>query len=103
MNDVMSSLQDMSVLKQTTTAPPPRAASPPGIWSPDAFELVRRKSMQQARAQSSLGFTSHAEQYRQESDGEQSLPPSRDGPPQLDNFVQRMERQLRHHQSAMSF
>ena len=105
MNDVMSSLQDMSELKQQ--APPQQSDSHHNVWSPDAFELVRRKSMQQPRAQSSLGFATQDQDQRyfgrQESDGEDSLPSSRDGPPQLDNFVQRMERQLRHQQSAMSF
>lgn len=102
MNDVMSSLQDMSVLQNQ--ASPHKDGSPAGVWSPDAFELVRRKSMQQARAQSSLGFASRDRIFaNDESDGEQSLPQSRDGPPLLDTFVQRMESQLKHQQSAMSF
>ncbi|KAK3698080.1 hypothetical protein LTR37_017129 [Vermiconidia calcicola] len=100
MNDVMSSLQDMSVLQQTSQ--PARARSPPSVWSPEAFEMVRTHSQQQQqRAQSSLGFARQNDYFSEETS--EPLPSSRDGPPQLDNFVQRMERQLRHTQSNISY
>ena len=102
MNDVMSSLQDMSEFQQRGGAS--RPASPPNVWSPDAFELVRTQSMQQQRAQSSLGFARPGDYHGQDgTDSETpSLPSSRDGPPQLSDFVQRMERQLRNTQSNIS-
>ena len=103
MNDVMSSLQDMSVFQQPNA--PIKNETPPAVWSPDAFEIVRSQSRQQQRAQSSLGFARRDHYYGREGteSGTPSLPSSRDGPPQLDDFVQRMERQLRHTQSTVSY
>lgn len=103
MNDVMSSLQDMSVFQESRR--PARAASPPAVWSPDAYEITRTQSIAQQRAQSSLGFA-RADEYYRFNDSESrnsSVPSSRDGLPQLDTFVQRMERQLRHTQSTTSY
>lgn len=93
MNDVMSSLQDMSMVQSES---PERRATTSGVWSPDEFDIVRSNSRQQMRAQSSLGFAHGSFGERVE---EPSLPSSRDGPPDLGNFVQRMERQLQHHPS----
>ena len=103
MNDVMSSLQDMSVYQQSSA--PATNGCPPNVWSPDAFELVRSQSRQQQRAQSSLGFARQDDYFSYSGATESetpSLPSSRDGPPVLDTFVQRMERQLRHTQSTVS-
>lgn len=102
MNDVMSSLQDMSVFPQSQQ--PDRAHSPPAVWSPDAFEITRSQSIAQQRAQSSLGFV-RSDEYDRFIDTESrtsSMPSSRDGLPQLDTYVQRMEKQLRHTQSTTS-
>ena len=101
MNDVMSSLQDMSVLQQS--GQPLRHDVAADVWSPEAFELVRTQSQQ--RAQSSLGFARSNHYYGGDGTESQtpSLPSSRDGPPQLNDFVQRMERQLRHTQSNISY
>ena len=102
MNDVMSSLQDMSVLQKHGV--PLRNDPPSTIWSPDEFEMIRTRSQQQ-RAQSSMGF-SRPHEYLQRSGTSSetpSLPPSRDGPPQLDDFVQRMKHQLRHTRSTISY
>lgn len=96
MNDVMSSLQDMSVLQQRGV--PLRDDPPASVWSPDEFEMVRTKSQHQ-RAQSSLGFYNRSNFE----DVTPSDPPSRDGQPQLDDFVQRMEHQLRHTRSTISY
>ncbi|EMC94159.1 hypothetical protein BAUCODRAFT_222802 [Baudoinia panamericana UAMH 10762] len=95
MNDVMSSLEDMSVVQEYDGPPTP------DVWSPEEYELVRTGSQQ--RAQSSLGFTAP---YARGLNGAQTqngaLPPhSRDGPPELASYVQRMEREL-HTQSATS-
>ncbi|CAK4033114.1 cytokinesis 3 [Lecanosticta acicola] len=112
MNDVMNSLQDMSSLHQSS--PPAQAESPPNVWSPDAFELVRKKSMQENRAQSSMGFApqhraqsslglaNHYQGYEDVRSKTPSLPSSRQGRGGLDDYVQRMESQLRHAPSFSS-
>ncbi|KXT01412.1 hypothetical protein AC578_9512 [Pseudocercospora eumusae] len=96
-NGVMSSLQDMSSFSQS---PPPehRPTTPSNIWSPDAFEDIRSQSAHQARAQSSLGFATgpQLDNYGLPRSKTPSLPSTRDGPPQLDDFVRRMESQLHH-------
>ncbi|KAI7505440.1 hypothetical protein KC347_g7985 [Hortaea werneckii] len=106
MNDVMSSLQDMSMYQDSEASPsqekPDRAPTPTNVWSPDEFELVRRKSRVQHRAQSSLGFNPDNRYAAEEDEQTSSIPSSRDGPPVLGNYVQRMERQLRHAPSNVS-
>ena len=108
MNDVMSSLQDMSVFQQSSPAPAQergKQVSPAGVWSPDAYDDVRSQSRQYMRAQSSLGFASQDDELFMATESEDqtpSLPSSRDGPPVLDTYVQRMERQLRRQSSAAS-
>ncbi|KAH0402002.1 hypothetical protein KCU89_g3589, partial [Aureobasidium melanogenum] len=105
MADVMSSLHDMSsVAGRSSPAPGPE--SPNGIWSPDAFDLIRSRSAHQARAKSAMDM------YRREAspnrlanvqetqDSIPSLPPSRDGPPALDEYVTRMESRLRRTKST---
>ena len=78
MNDVMSSLQDM-----TTTQSPespeqvPASATP---WSPEAFDQVYQASAQKVRTQSALD---------QDDDDDD------DGPPDVNNYMQRMESRLR--------
>ncbi|KAM0723700.1 hypothetical protein Q7P37_000688 [Cladosporium fusiforme] len=93
MNDVMSSLQDMSLVQESPPGSRPPASA--GIWSPDEYEHIRSNSRDQMRAHSSMGFA-REDEYRGHGDGSQtpSLPPSRDGPPQMDEFVQRMEERL---------
>ena len=112
MNDVMTSLQDMSSLHQSS--PPARAESPPGVWSPDAYDLVRKKSMQDhraqsamgfaqhERAQSSLGFANHYQPYEDVRSKTPAQPSSRQGKGGIDDYVQRMEKQLRHAPSFSS-
>ncbi|KAK3679947.1 hypothetical protein LTR78_000324 [Recurvomyces mirabilis] len=100
MNDVMSSLHDMSMYGETIDEYQEQQSHQPSmaskVWSPAEFDLVRTRSQQQhGRAQSSLGFAQYNEQ-------ETSLPPSREGLPELSNYVQRMEHQLRHTQSTIS-
>jgi hypothetical protein len=107
MNDVMSSLQDMSMYGESSEEQPgsqPMVPTSAGdIWSPDEFELVRSRSQQQnQRAQSSLGFDDGQHYSGFDRTKTPSLPSSRDGPPELGNYVQRMEHQLRHLQSNIS-
>ena len=108
MNDVMSSLHDMSVYQDNELGLPPAepspARTPSNIWSPDEFELVRTRSQAQTqRAQSSLGFATDDRYDDGDDDQAPSIPSSRDGPPELGNYVHRMERQLRHTQSNASY
>ncbi|KAK4539719.1 hypothetical protein LTR36_010430 [Oleoguttula mirabilis] len=105
MNDVMSSLHDMSVYQDSELQLQSQPARPvSNIWSPDEFELVRRQSRQQhQRAQSSLGFATDDRYDRGRETQTPSLPSSREGPPELGNHVQRMDRQLRHVQSNLSY
>jgi hypothetical protein len=105
MADVMSSLHDMSsVAGRSSPAPGPE--SPNGVWSPDAFDLIRSRSAHQARAKSAMAM------YRREASPNglanvqedqhsiPSLPPSRDGPPALNEYVSRMESRLRRTKSS---
>ncbi|GAB7330583.1 hypothetical protein MBLNU13_g02169t1 [Cladosporium sp. NU13] len=94
MNDVMSSLHDMSLVQDTPPAMRPSSAN---VWSPDEYEHVRANSRDQMRAHSSLGFRSHEQYY--DGDGIPSLPASRDGPQQIGDFVQRMGQSLQHTRS----
>lgn len=87
MGDVMSALQDMSV------SSPGERATPPGVWSPEAFDEVYKASARKARAQTSIGISNDSGFY----DGEGDDPSQAfdDGPPQVHNYVQRMESRLR--------
>jgi hypothetical protein len=82
MGDVMSALQDMSV------ASPGERATPPSVWSPEAFDEVYQTSAKTARAQTSIGVSNDSGFYDAETDDP-------DGPPQVHNYVQRMESRLR--------
>ncbi|KAK3073360.1 hypothetical protein LTR53_005156 [Teratosphaeriaceae sp. CCFEE 6253] len=107
MNDVMSSLHDMSMYQEPDEMPPPPGPSgpitPANIWSPDEFELVRSQSKQQhQRAQSTIGFATQGNYFERQTFKTPSLPSSREGLPVLDSHVQRMERQVRHVKSNIS-
>ncbi|GAM84052.1 hypothetical protein ANO11243_020430 [Dothideomycetidae sp. 11243] len=94
MNEVMSSLHDMSIIRQSSPAP----REPPSVWSPEAFGELQTQS--HARTRSAVGHTGHKYLSNTDSDSNPSLPPSRDGAPQLSSYVQRMEQRLRHTKSA---
>ena len=100
-NDVMSSLYDMSV---TSSAPYTRLASSSNLWSPEGSELVRSQSRARPRTQQSRGFENHYEsQDWDANDGaDPALPSSQKDSHQLDSYVQRMEHHLRHAQSFTS-
>ncbi|KAK5148334.1 hypothetical protein LTR04_000674, partial [Oleoguttula sp. CCFEE 6159] len=100
MNDVMSSLQDMSMSRQSPS--PERPQTSTSVWSPEAFDQVYMASALK-RPQSAMGLSTRAEQRARNgdaySDSTPSLPSSRDGQTQLNNYVQRMENRLREVQS----
>ncbi|KAK6442023.1 hypothetical protein LTR95_001735 [Oleoguttula sp. CCFEE 5521] len=106
MNDVMSSLHDMSMYQSSPPPPVDSHATAQShnaqMWSPDGFEHVRTQSRNEMRAHSSLGFASGGE-YEAD-DRTSSLPSTRDGPvPQLATYAERMEHQLQHRASVASY
>ncbi|KAJ9303896.1 hypothetical protein DTO217A2_6596 [Paecilomyces variotii] len=107
MEDVMTSLQDMGLPREGhSPSPPPTFANP---WSPDAFDALRDRSPSRvnARPLTSLGLGGDTDPYPEGNNYENSHNfPDRyhDGPPQLSNYVQRMESRLRqlHEQNGES-
>lgn len=97
MEDVMTSLQDMGLPRGAPSpSPPPQFSNP---WSPDAFDTLRTGSPQRghARSRTSLGL---GLEQRQDTDDDSDNPHNtadryEDGPPQFNNYVQRMEHRLR--------
>ncbi|KAE8829450.1 hypothetical protein HRS9122_09265 [Pyrenophora teres f. teres] len=81
MNDVMSSLQDMTTSRddESPSPSPEAASSASNPWSPEAFEQVYQESAKKVRAQSAMG---------QDDDDDE-------GPPDVNNYMQRMESRLR--------
>ncbi|EED17891.1 SH3 domain protein (Cyk3), putative [Talaromyces stipitatus ATCC 10500] len=109
MEDVMTSLQDMGLPRGAPSpSPTPQFSNP---WSPDAYNEIRATSPRPARprANTSLGFGLDSEEDidhgvnrfdEQQAYGQRYY----DGPPQFNNYVQRMESRLRqlHDQSDQS-
>lgn len=97
MEDVMSSLQDMGLPRDDPSPSPPSFGHP---WSPESFDRYREKSPSRSNARpvSSLGIGGDDDGY-DEAHGYEShhstLDRYHDGPPQLNNYVQRMESRLR--------
>ncbi|KAI9847944.1 MAG: cytokinesis protein 3 [Sclerophora amabilis] len=99
MEDVMSSLHDMGASQASPT--PQRSPSHLDPWSPEAFEIpyVQSPSRRKARPRSSLGigkdeFDENGNTLA--SNDVQALDyDTADEPPQLENYVKRMESRLR--------
>ncbi|KAJ5134486.1 hypothetical protein N7526_005851 [Penicillium atrosanguineum] len=103
MEDVMTSLQDMGLPRQAS--PSPRNAPSPSVpvtfnnpWSGDTYDDDKTPPGNRRRPLTSMGFDGHNQQshgglvhrnsvYSHDYHG--------DGPPQLNNYVQRMESRLR--------
>ncbi|PGH27157.1 hypothetical protein AJ80_01114 [Polytolypa hystricis UAMH7299] len=106
MEDVMSSLQDMGLPRDAPSPEPRRSESPFQPWSPEAFDHLPDHAMTAGnRPLTSLGLGGGVQGYEDDPSYEsQHNMPDRyyDGPPQLGNYVQRMESRLRqlHAQSA---
>ncbi|KAL9110767.1 MAG: hypothetical protein Q9227_004759 [Pyrenula ochraceoflavens] len=94
MDDVMSSLQDMEIDREHKESK--NAFNP---WSPDAFDDLRQPiTRPNPRPLTSLGLGAGGSNYEnQPAYSSQHNSPERyeDGPPQLSNYVQRMESRLR--------
>ncbi|EFR01216.1 cytokinesis protein 3 [Nannizzia gypsea CBS 118893] len=100
MEDVMSSLQGMS-MPHDPHSEPQRTPSPFNPWSPAAFDNLRGSSNQQfgGRPSTSLGlgnsqYSRRGSHFAHKS-SESFHDRFQDGPPQLGNYVQRMESRLR--------
>ncbi|KAH0562676.1 hypothetical protein GP486_002648 [Trichoglossum hirsutum] len=100
MEDVMSSLQDMTMGRESAALE--QSSSPANPWSPEAFEQRPTKNARprHERPLTSLGIggwegKQHYEHY--DADGSSKYP---DDPPQLSNYVQRMESRLRANQQS---
>ena len=95
MEDVMTSLQDMGMSRDTSSPEPPLDP-----WSPEAFDQTYIKAAKHngyPRANTSLGFFGPD----QDADNPISYEDDRQ-PPQLSNYVERMEKNLKelHRQSS---
>ncbi|EGD93006.1 SH3 domain-containing protein [Trichophyton tonsurans CBS 112818] len=100
MEDVMSSLQGMS-MPHDPHSEPQRIPSPFNPWSPAAFDNLRGPPNQQfaGRPSTSLGlgnsqYSRRGSHFAHKS-SESFHDRFQDGPPQLGNYVQRMESRLR--------
>lgn len=106
MDDVMSSLQDMGMSREMQTPEPPGAPLDP--WSPEAFDQTYTKSRPrrntQPRPVTSMGIAAQ-DMPQYEHDGQQYSSGARRGscrtddrqPPQLSNYVARMDSRLGRH------
>ncbi|EER41148.1 SH3 domain-containing protein [Histoplasma capsulatum H143] len=106
MEDVMSSLQDMGLNHNGSQEEPRRSPSPFHPWSPETFDNPHEQGTSDPihRPLTSLGL-SGGDGQRQENKNQHGFANQyNDGPPQLNNYVQRMENRLRqlHAQSRKS-
>ncbi|RAL01938.1 putative SH3 domain protein (Cyk3) [Aspergillus ibericus CBS 121593] len=99
MEDVMTSLEDMGLPRDAQSPSPQPTFNNP--WSPDAYDSFRESRPLQTsrRPLTSLGFDGDKDyQYNGSQTHRNSVyahDPYVDGPPQLNNYVQRMESRLR--------
>ncbi|KLJ12147.1 hypothetical protein EMPG_09575 [Blastomyces silverae] len=105
MEDVMSSLQDMGLNHDGPSEHPRQSPSPLHPWSPEAFDKLHENGVPDPihRPMTSLGLGSGDDQ-QQENSQHNFAHQYNGGPPQLNNYVQRMESRLRklHAQSRKS-
>ncbi|KAL4977055.1 hypothetical protein BDW66DRAFT_166002 [Aspergillus desertorum] len=98
MEDVMTSLEDMGMPRGShSPSPQPEFNNP---WSPDAFDSLHDSFHPERnnRPLTSLGFGGEKEYYHNDSVHRNSIythDPFIEGPPQINNYVQRMESRLR--------
>ena len=95
MDDVISSLEDMGMTRRES-----EPETPFNPWSPEAFDELHKPSLQRpdARPLTSLGLGAGGSNYsdlKGYSSTHNSPDRYGDGPPQLSNYVQRMENRLR--------
>lgn len=105
MEDVMTSLEDMGMPREGPSPSPSPSPVFEKPWSPDVYDSCREEKPLQTsgRSLTSLGFDRDREKERDQSyDGDlthrncvYAQDHYMDGPPQLNNYVQRMESRLR--------
>ncbi|KAL1297752.1 hypothetical protein AAFC00_006290 [Neodothiora populina] len=112
MNDIMTSLNDMSSVCSPSSPPPlsnsvpptshhhPRPDSPSNIWSPESFGQSHGRRTQPVRAQSAMAMHTRQDSYERGGYEEEAVPASRDGVATVGNYVQRMENHLRHNPTS---
>jgi len=98
MNDVISSLEDMGMSQHSPSRS--RPATPLNLLSAEAFDEIYSNSARSARPHTSLGFTAVEGKFEREVEhvtSQEGLYSEmvQHGPPQLTNYVQRMESRLR--------
>ena len=98
MDDVMSSLHDMAMRRNEQSPSPEEQRPPLNPWSPEAFEELRTNPdvRYRGRPRSSLGIMSSRREIEEYSNGidHENLVKD-DGPPQVHDYVERMEERLR--------
>ncbi|OMP85676.1 cytokinesis protein 3 [Diplodia seriata] len=99
MNDVMTSLEDMTVAKRSPS--PARARTPADPWAPEAFgeAFSALSHPRRLRPNTSLGLGMQENDMppaKLETEGRSNTAgPQLEGPPQVGNYVARMEERLR--------
>jgi roadblock/LC7 domain-containing protein len=89
MNDVMNCFEDMGIAREPSPQP---VREPPSVWSPEAFDEIYST----ARKAPGRPHTAFEMSSKQVSDYGVEVSEDRStGPPQLDDYVQRMESRLR--------
>jgi len=98
MDDVMSSLHDMALRRDEQSPSPEQERPPLDPWSPEAFEELRTNPGARARRRprSSLGIASSQREHQEHPTSDEHEDQIEDeGPPQVHNYVGRMEERLR--------
>ncbi|KAL9069347.1 MAG: hypothetical protein Q9161_005627 [Pseudevernia consocians] len=98
MDDVMSSLHDMAMRRDESSPSPEQEPAPLDPWSPEAFEELRTKpnTRNHRRPRSSLGIASSQREIEQyQNDDGYGIQNIDKGPPQVHDYVERMEGRLR--------
>ena len=96
MDDVMTSLEDMTLERQKSFREQEEILNP---WSPEAFDNLRRQNRPEPRPLTSLGLAAGGSNYSEQrinySQRHNSPEQFSDRAPQLETYVQRMESRLR--------
>lgn len=98
MDDVMSSLHDMAMRRDESSPSPEQEQAPLNPWSPEAFQELRANpnGRNRRRPRSSLGIASSQRDKDQYPDPDEYENGRDDeGPPQVHDYVERMESHLR--------
>lgn len=103
MNDIMTSLKDMSSV-YSPSSPPTQPDVSPNVWSPESFTHFHSTSTQPPRARSAMDLHTRQPSLA-DINHEDAIPimsATRDAPVTVGNYVQRMENNLRHDPQPLS-